>query len=291
MKVYVPCQSNTKIGGGFSFVDNLKKGAKGKFQIVDLETDCMDVALIPAPTLVTRDEFKRLKKKCPVVLRLDGIPEDWRNRGTGWPRLRDFAKEADEVIYQSAFVEDYVGRLINRLGTIIYNGVDTKIFNKTGERDRKFGKRSILYIHYRNDPNKRVDEAIARFRMEKVDDSDATMTFVGNYPKQQFHWGKTWDFGMLDLEMDKDWRYLGIITDKNTMAKVMRSHDELAFPSFADPCPNTLIEAICCGMTPIWLCDDGSSKEIDMMDLDWSCERMADEYLEVFKRVFLEKQK
>ena len=294
MKVIIPCTTRTAIGGGMSFVDNITKGAKGLFQVNHSLHDRGDVVLIPAPTLVSRDDFKKFKKKCPVVLRVDGIPEDFRNRGTGWPRLRDYAKWADVVIYQSEFVRDTIGRLLNRKGTVIYNGVDTGIFNKDKlssiELDQKLSAchPTILYIHYRNDPNKRVDEVITRFRQYKLDHPEAVISFVGNYPKNQFHWNGKNDFGMLDWEEGKDWNYLGIISDRLEMANIMRSHKYIAFPSFSDPCPNTLLEALNCGCEVLWPSDYGSTQEIlDLWkkDFDFGLRRMTLKYYSVFKKL------
>ncbi|MHA1304345.1 MAG: glycosyltransferase family 4 protein [Candidatus Heimdallarchaeaceae archaeon] len=291
MKVIIPCTTRTAIGGGMSFINNITKGAEGLFRVNHGLHDCGSVVLVPAPTLVTRDDFKRFKKKCPVVLRVDGIPEDWRNRGTGWPRLRDYAKWSDEVIYQSEFVRDTVGKLLNRKGVVIYNGIDTSVFKKEGPAmQMDLGKHSILYIHFRNDPNKRVDEVITRFRQYKLEHPDATITFVGAYPKNQFHWNGKNDCGMLDWQEGEDWNYLGVIKDRQELAKIMRSHQYIAFPSFADPCPNSLLEALNCGCEVLWPSDYGSTQEIlDLWkkDYDFGLRKMTEEYYSVFKKLVI----
>src|SRR3972149_7164065 len=281
MKILLPMDSEMQIGGGFTFYRNLKKGGQKLFEF----TDCItgggwSACLIVSSSVINRATWEQIKAfQKPIFLRIDGVPEDWRNRGTGWSRLRDFGKEADYIIYQSEFVKNTVGKLLNRNGVVIYNACDTSIFRSDGEREKPFGNPSILCVKWRDEPNKRVQEVIERFRYYKLEYPQATLTFIGNYNKRQFFWDNmTWDFGMLDLKVGIDWQYLGGINDPMRMAKIMRSCNYIAYPSFADPCPNTLIEAINCNCKPLWINDYGSSKEIIEGKKDWSLDRMSKDY-------------
>jgi len=289
MKIYIPNVDLNKIGGGWTFTRNF----------IDLASEYMvdnihdaDIMFVTGATLVKRLEIdfaKKYNKK--VVLRVDGIPEDWRNRGTGWSRLRDFGQLADLVVFQSHFTQKTTGRLIGRAsdGVVIYNGVDTRTFHENSAMDIRSLHRDVLYINYRKgENNKRVEEVIERFRIHKLDHVKDTITFVGNYPKKQFLWdGKNWDFGLLDQEKGTDWLYVGIISDRVELATIMRGHKYIAFPSFADPCPNTLIEAMSCGCEPLWLNDYGGQHDIVTMwkNIDWSRERMVSEYLDAFSSI------
>lgn len=299
MKLHIPNLKSNKIGGGWSFLNNLVRGMKEIKEPVELaELEDADLLFLPAPTMAQRGIVQRAKKLGkPIVLRMDGVPEDWRNRGTGWNRTKEFADVADVVIYQSEFIKNTVGRLLERSlckdipYTVIMNGTDTDVFKSAGDTYPAFGNPSLLYVNFRKgEHNKRVEEAIERFRYYKLSHPKATMTFVGNFSKQQFLWDKKhWEFGMLDMEEGKDWQYLGIVKSREEMAKIMRSCDILAFPSFADPCPNTLIEGLCCGLKPMWINSYGGAKEIvDIRrhdPLSFSKERMAKEYMEVFKEL------
>ena len=289
MKIYIAGLNNIegKIGGGHSFTRNFAELVKDL--LVNTLEEC-DIFFVTGATLVTRSEFEKavdMKKK--IVVRVDGVPEDWRNRGTGWSRLRDYASKANHVICQSVSISNTIGRLLNAKQCVIYNGIDQSIFKKEGDRFPEFGKPSILYCNFRKgEHNKRVEEAIERFRYFKLDNPKSTMTFVGNFSKQQFLWnGKDWDFGMLDMEKNKDWQYLGIVPERENLAKIMRSCDYIAFPSFADPCPNTLIEAMSCGCKPLWVNSYGGQANIvdEWTNIDWSRDRMVKEYLYLFERV------
>ena len=284
MKVCLPSDSNMDIGGGWTFKRNLIEAAKrtGLFEVVSRGAD-WDIALVSGATMITRDTWQALKQKGKVVLRVDGVPEAWRNRGTGWSRLRDYAKKADRIIYQSKFVQRTVGGLLGRGGFVIYNGTDKSIFKPHGLRLPKFGSPSLLNVYFRKDPNKRIEEVIMRFREFKVHNVGATLTLVGRYPTYL----RQWKFGMLDLKEGKDWRYMGIAEHRDGLAKMMRSCDYFAYPSFADPMPNVLIEAMSCGLKPLWINDYGGAKEIvdNWHKVDWGLERMGEEYINAFEKI------
>lgn len=287
MNIFIPSIREGKIGGGWTFTRNFLDLAEP--HMVD-SLDKADIFFITGATLVQRDEFRKAKdSNAKIVLRVDGVPEDWRNRGTGWSRLRDYSKEADLIIYQSDFIKNTTGRLLGRDGKVIYNGTNKDIFNPHGAKIPSIEEHSVLYVNYRKaENNKRVEEAIERFRQYKIDNPEAQMIFVGNYSKRQFFWDKkSWDFGMLDLQQGKDWIYFGIIKDRNELASIMRSCKYIAFPSFADPCPNTLIEAMSSGCEPLWINDYGGQADIveKWNKIDWGRARMVREYLEAFEEV------
>jgi len=286
MKIYLPQKDRKVIGGGWTFTNNLKKTLKGKVKFVDKIEDC-DIFFIPGSTMTDRVSFvkaKELKKK--IILRVDGIPEDWRNRGTGWSRLRDYSKDADIIIYQTKFIKNTIGGLLKKDGYVIYNGVDKSIFKPLGEKFPEFGNPCIINLNYRNDPNKRIEEVITRFRELKFREPEATITFVGKYPVYLLQW----KFGMLDFKAGIDWNYTGVIGDRKILAKILRSGDYFAFPSFADPCPNSLIEALACGLKPLWINDYGGAKEIidNWGKVDFTIETMGSEYLALFKQICIE---
>jgi len=283
MKIYLPKRAGYGIGGCWSFVRNLTKALAKEVGFTNVLENC-DVYFIPGPTIAQRDEVRKAKEMGKkVVLRVDGVPEDWRNRNTGWSRLKDYAKLADQVIYQSEFIKRTVGKLVKRDGVVIYNGVDKSIFKPKGAKYPKKGDPSILHVGFRKDPNKRPEEVIMRFRELKTQNSKAFLLFAGNFPTYL----KQYKFGMLDFVRGKDWDYVGIITDRNELAKIMRSHDYLAYVAFGDPCPNVLIEGLSCGLKVLWLNNYGGQKEIvdNWEKVDWSINRMGNDYLSIFKKV------
>ena len=289
-KVYIPCDSKMSIGGAWT----AKRNIESVLNIVQTPDEA-DISLIMGATMITRDTFKECKAKTKIVLRLDGVPEDWRNRGAGWSRLRDFYHDADGVIVQSSFIANTVSRwLLIKTGNknkalcqTIYNGLDKSIFTSKrvdGEPKQRKGQRRILCVGSRKDANKRLEEVIERYRYYKLDTPDSRLSFVGVFPTEI----KEQQFGLYDMEQNKDWQYLGIVNDQRKMAEIMRGHHELWFPSFADPSPNFLLEALHCGLKPKYISDYGGAKELVNMfneGYDFSLEKMGKEYNEFLNNI------
>ena len=109
MKIYLPHRAKTgTIGGGWRFTENIIKALRNKVEWVDDLKEC-DLYFIPGPTLAERDEVQKAKhynKK--IVLRVDNIPRNSRNRNTGTSRLYDFAQMSDVVIYQSQWAKNFI---------------------------------------------------------------------------------------------------------------------------------------------------------------------------------------
>lgn len=286
MKVYLPNDSQMGIGGGWTFWRNFIKFAP-KFGMEIVDSSDADVALICGATMVKRETVSQIK--CPVVLRVDGYPEDWRNRGTGIPRLVDFAKRADGIVFQSKFTARTVGEFLrqnnaipsNKLVTLIINGVDKSIFSPSGLRQERDAGMIYIHMNYRKDPNKRYEEVIMRFRELWLCNKNISLWLIGRYPTEY----KEWNFGFFNGERIKYW---GVVEDEEMKASILRSGDFFIYPSFADPCPNALIEALACGLEPLYISDYSGAKEI--VDLwrhryDFSAERMVKNYYEFFKEV------
>lgn len=244
MKVYLPNDSKMSMGGAWTFKRNLAKGASQiqGLEITDNEEEA-DAILIAGATMITRDSLIKYDKQWPTILRVDGVPEDWRNSGRGWGQLKAAYIHADAVIYQSEFSREMPGSwlansLVGKKNTVILNGVDHAIFKPTGKKLSRFGEFALLNVNSRKDPNKRIEEVIHLYRVAKPNRPGLTLTLVGKYPTYL----RSNNFGLYDYEPGKDWQYLGIVNDPEYMAKIMRSCDMFIFPSFADSCPNTLIE-------------------------------------------------
>lgn len=278
MKILIPCDTDEKgISGGLTFLRNFKKGLE-QAKHWSVKEGKADICLIPSATMVKRETFYEIKKRMPIALRIDGIPEDWRNRGTGTTRLKEFAKEADAVVYQSEFSKDYLGLLLNREGGIIYNGVDFSTFHPTGDKaPLPEGKPKILHVMYRQDPNKRPEEVIHLFRALNIINSDALLVLVGRYPEG---WAN-YNFGFFNNE-----KFIHIESAREKeLAKIMRACDIMWYPSYADPCPNIVSEALACGLKVEHINQVGGVKELVDRGLPDSIEEMAKQYLSLFDMV------
>jgi glycosyltransferase involved in cell wall biosynthesis len=284
MKILLPCDSNQGLGGGFTFRRNLEKGLIRIGHRVVSDMGEADIALISSPTMVTWDTVEQLKNRgMKIVIRLDNVPRNSRNRNTGTSRLIGMPKMADEVVWQSEWARFYLKDVIQREGVIIYNGVDTDIFNKEGER-YDFGKKENVYLYsrYNRDENKRYEEIWYEYQLIQRDNPDAKLILVGNFSPEQQEYN-------FDFFRNERFEYLGVMNDAGEMAKIYRGCEYMFAPYFVDCYSNTYLEALMCGVklhninmsggTPELIENFKKGKEFN------SLESMAKEYEKVFLSV------
>ena len=110
LKIYMPCISNTGLGGGFSFRTNLVKALEDKVQFVDKWQDC-DIVFVFGITSMDKGEiYEALKAGKKFVLRVDNVPLKSRNkRQHPAERLAEFGKLAHLVVYQSKWCKNWAG--------------------------------------------------------------------------------------------------------------------------------------------------------------------------------------
>lgn len=280
MKIYIPQLNRLteSIGGGNTFAKNFARFIPEDISIIDSINNA-DVFFIVGPTTCERDEFnqaKQLGKK--IILRLDGVPEDWRNRNTGTSRMLDYAKEAHKVIVQSKYILNHIVPTLdietNKV-ELIYNGIDKSIFYPGENKENLYA-----HVHYRKDPNKRYEEVVNTFRDIWIGNKDVELWLIGRYPTMY----KDYNFGFYNNENYKYWG----IKKGGELAELLRQTKYFIWPSYADPAPNVLLEALHCGCEPIKVNDYGGSKElIDEFNKgrDFNMESTLQNYLKIFKNV------
>jgi len=293
MKIYFPNSSKQDLGGGWTFRRNLLKGLGKKITVVDNWKDC-DIVMITGVTMTDRTEMENAKEAGKkIVLRIDNLPKDSRNRGTSFSRMRDFGKLADYIVYQSGWSMNYVGSwlrdkikakaaLCGNCNTIIYNGVDTKIFNYNDDPHDRGD--TYLIVQYNRDENKRIPEALYHFHLVSRKYPNAVLKIVGKFSPEVINYN-------FDFFSDEKVEYHGIIDDPKEMAKIMKTCKYFYFPAFLDSCSNTLAEAMACSCTPLLVNDEGGSREVMEQNVFGvkPIEEMADDYYKVFEKV-LDKQ-
>lgn len=248
MKIHIPYISSQTIGGGYTFHKNFVKSVEQDPEIeLVTEQSPHDVLMAFSPTTINGETIDRSKSAgAKFILRMDGVPEDSRNSGRGTRRLVEYALKADHIIYQSKFIRDTVGVLLKRNGvncphSTIPNGVDLEVFKPEGPQIAYKGAPKILHIAYRKDNNKRYEEVLAMYREYYSRQKDANLLLLGRYPTEWL----SYNMGFFNGET---YQRLGIVTDDNAKATMMRSADFLFYPSFADPAPNVVLEALACGL-------------------------------------------
>ncbi|TAK92932.1 hypothetical protein EPO05_07400, partial [Patescibacteria group bacterium] len=267
LNIYIPNTSKQAIGGGWTFLDNFKKGIAGKeAQIVNTWQEC-DVVFIIGATMTDRTEVELAKKAGKkIVFRIDNMPKDSRNRGTAFSRMRDFALLADEIIFQSEWAKVYVGdylkfelkapAMLNP--QIVYNGVDTSVFNFNDHPQDRGEK--YLYIQFNRDENKRFPEVaydfyVKNFKARNQDLVIPELFLIGQFSPELV--GANFDFFNKEVV-----HYTPPIADREALANMYRTCQFLYFPAFADASPNTISEAMACGCTPILTNVIGGTREV-----------------------------
>ena len=289
IKVFLPQRNRQNIiGGGWTFNRNIQEGLLGKVFFTDNINEC-DIVLISGPTMLQKDEgelAKSLGKK--IILRVDNVPLPSRNRGGGFSHLIKFAKLADKIVYQSNWAMEYISYWLDDnkdsnddKNMIIYNGVDTDIFKKEGPRIPTNGKTIYLFDAHSSNETKRFYEARYWYQWELRVNEDSEFWIVGE--SKNVMELKQYNFDFVDPKAVV--RCLGTIEDPWEMARIYRTADYLIFPSFADACPNSVLEAMACGCEIINTNPEGGTNELLEPHFDYSLERMADEYFELFNEL------
>lgn len=285
IKIYLPSTSNDKHSqsGGFQFLNNLRNGIERNgmmFVVVDTWQEC-DIVLITGVTMTNREEMLLAKNNGKkIVLRVDNMPKDSRNRGTAFSRMKDFASIADHIIYQSEWAKDYVGHWIHKFKmvpseSVIYNGVDTDIFfykDNPEERDEVY-----LFSQFNRDENKRFPEAAYYFHKIARENSDVSLFLVGQFSDEL----RDSNFDFFD---DENVYYQGVFTDRYDLAQMMRQCKYLLCPYFADASPNTISEAMACGLKILLVNPVGGSQEVIENNKTeiYTLDEMIKAYCEVF---------
>lgn len=279
-KIHVANYQPERLGGGWSFANNFVKGLGGQTSYEEA-----NVYFIPAPTMVSKEDvFKAKEDGKKIVLRIDNIVRNSRNRNTGMSRMKRFSELADVVIYQSKYAREQLGeKFLKRDGQIILNGCDTTIFNPRGRNEQ--GTARFVYSRVNRDETKNFEMARFIFQEESsMRDGDARLNLVGEYSPEL----RAYEF---DFYQGEDVRFWGTVSDPNVMAAIYRDSDYLIYTFWNDACSNTLIEALCCGcqvMDYYNMAQTGGAPDILHAFRKWgntyfSIDRMVEDYKEAIK--------
>ena len=276
MKIFIPQHTNQKIGGGWTFVNTFVKYSKDS--IVD-NADEAEVILISGATMVDREFMNSMKdagKK--IVLRVDNIPKNSRNRNTGTSRLKEFAQMADLVVYQSHWAKKFLMPFLGKDGPVIINGADQEIFNTEGSKQPKEGAKQYVFVQYNRDETKEWHRAWYEFQMISRANAGAHLWIIGRFSPEQ----EKYNF---DFFMGEKYRYIGVVGPED-MAEYLRAADVLLLPYFNDACSNTLVEARACGVKEVWQNCTGGNLQIMNSPVNMlTAKRMVYEYMIEFNKL------
>jgi glycosyltransferase involved in cell wall biosynthesis len=119
-----------------------------------------------------------------------------------------------------------------------------------------------------------MPEAFDWFTKEWLKDKNDRLWIIGRFSPELVTAG-------FDFFRGEHFRYYGVQDKEFKVAKFMQEADILLYPSYSDACPNTVIEAVACGMD-VWHNGHAGVGEAASVE-DPSLKRMADEYYKLFK--------
>lgn len=265
MKVFIAKHEPGRVGGGWSFMDNLTSGIS---DMVSNYENC-DIFFVSSPSIIQRDEVIKAKEDGKkIVLRLDNVIRNSRNRNTGMTRMKDFCEMADLVIYQSEWAKSFLMPYTQTDGPVILNGVDTKKYTN----DNKGPIDSYLYVRSSRDEGKGWINAWYWFV-----NNPGKLEIVGKFSHENLEYN-------FDFYNNERYTFMG---EQTNMPDVYRRNKYFLYSYWFDACSNTLLEAKASGCTIVDVhgaLQTGGAPEI-MACEDISLERMVKEYKQCLQAI------
>ena len=229
-------------GGGNQFLRGLKAAfmAKGVYS----EIQEADVILFNSHHCI--DEVIKMRMLYPdklFVHRVDGPIRLYNAMEDRRDSITNVTNQyiADATIYQSEWSKKAnlkMGLLSNCFETTIMNAVDSSIFNNIGHKALgPNAKIKVIASSWSYNMNKGFE--VYKYLDDTLDFSRYEMIFVGNSPVQ-FH-----NIKMIGPKVSKE------------LAETLKQQDIYITASKKDPCSNSLIEALACGLPAICYADGG----------------------------------
>jgi glycosyltransferase involved in cell wall biosynthesis len=259
------------VGGMVSFRNKLKKGLEKRGVLVteDLNDRPYDAVLVIGGTRQIQALWHTRQAGIPIIQRLDGMNWIHRKRYTG---LRHFLRSeygnwllafirrrlATHIVYQSQFVVKWWEQRYPQIAapyTVIHNGVDLNMYTPCGEHKRPEDVFHILL----------VEGALGggyEIGLESAVQLTALLTQKYNLPVELVVVGKVMPH--VKAKMNKKTsipiHWAGLVP-QHQIPYIDRSAHLLYSADLNAACPNSVIEALACGL-PVAAFDTGALAEL-----------------------------
>ena len=248
MKIHIIFNiKNKPTGGGNQFLKALQKYFISK-NIYTEKPEFADIFLFNSYQYIP--QVIRLKKKYPnkiFIHRIDGPIHLYSRPNDKRDKIINITNKyiADATVFQSKWSKKAnlaTGLKKSKIDTVITNAPDSTIFNKKDKKDFNFHNKIKLIATSWSSWHKK-GFPIYKWLDENLDFSKYEMTFCGN-----------------TNESFKNIKHISPLPSSE-LAKELKNHDIFITASQKDPCSNSLIEALHCGLPAIAL-NDGGHPEI-----------------------------
>ncbi len=196
--------------------------------------------------------------KKPYFFRADGVTFDTELSEEEILRrnepLKKGAENAIGIIYQSEYCQKMYQKILhvkNKKDQIIYNGTDLDIFTPNGENNRgEFGihKEDLVFLTSANwRTHKRLKDTIAVYKIfkDRHKERNCKLIIIGDHD---------------EYYKDNDIISIGKQPHAQIPA-ISRAANIFLFLSWLDPCPNSVVEAMACGL-PVVCTNQGGTGEL-----------------------------
>lgn len=233
-------------GGGNQFLKALKKEFERR-GVYAKEAGDADVVLFNSHHFFG-DVFK-LKKKFPekiFIHRVDGPLGLYRGSDEILDKIIFQFSEllADGIVFQSRWSKEQNQKLYlteSRYETVVHNAPDSSIFNRQNKKPFKSQEKiKLIAVSWSSNIKKGFD--IYKYLDGALDFSKYEMVFVGNSP-----------FIFKNIKQKKS-------VPSRELAEVLKNQDIYITASQKDPCSNSLLEALSCGLPALALNDGGHTE-------------------------------
>lgn len=258
------------LGGPASFRARLVQGlqARGVRVVSDPAEPAVTSMLVIGGTSYLNDIWQARRRGVRVVQRLNGMNWVHRRRFTG---VRHFLRSewnnfilatirrsmADRIVYQSNFSRSWWQTVyggVRPTGTVIYNGIDLQAFQPQGEHPPVEHYRVLLVEGRLGGGNEMGLENAVRLvhQLNAMMPHRVELMVIGEVPDR--------------LRLEYNDRYYGMITwggvvKRDQVPAIDRSAHVLFSADLNAACPNSVIEALACGL-PVVAYATGSLPEL-----------------------------
>lgn len=213
------------------------------------------------------------RKSVLYVHRVDGPIDVYRGRDEGVDRGIQALNQrfADRTIFQSIYsLEKHLELGLKfREPVVIMNAADPEIFHSRGRIEFSRNRKTRLIASSWSD-NVNKGATVYQWLDQNLDWSRFEMTFVGRSPVQ-----------FSNIRMVP-------AVDSHRMAELFRTHDIYVTASKNDPCSNSLIEALTCGLPAVYLQSGGHPEIVKQAGAGYES---AEQIPEILDRVMAEYEK